>query len=580
MKYVLLSLLVLLSTRAAALTYMPDANLRAWCNSWFPGCIVGTEIDETHPAVMAATEIHILGGEIQNVTGLSAFTNVTLLDLSNLPLGMVDDFPPQVREVMVTNCQLTSFSGPIALRYLNVSHNLLTTLDLGWNTELTQLNCSHNLLTSITGLPSADFNLGLINCSYNLLTTMPDMPYLCSMLDISHNRLTQMPSLSSNIGGLTINASHNLIQEVTVWSTQNHVVDLRYNQIDSFPPYLSGQLRYLYLSNNPLTKGIAAIPISTQVLWVDSTQMPCLPYLSRNLTQLRCRNNTFSCLPNQPPGLAMVQADFGFTPAVCGVTFACYMPEPSLALKIFLQGPFDFDTYRMNDDLRAQGLLPNTEPYTAMGYTYHGPGWSDTFDPAVLNVTGDDAIVDWVVVEMRPDMGSLQNGNALLYSRPALVQRDGDIVGLDGSWPLVMKMNHGRYQSAIRHRNHLGVIQRFGEWHDSSTRTIDFTDWIATICFPSAMHGDSSFDDNRQLWSGDVNFNQQLKYTGADNDRDIILEAIGGSVPTNTLTGVYHQADVNMDGVVKYTGTRNDRDPILQNIGGTVPTNIRSQIGF
>ena len=94
------------------------------------------------------------------------------------------------------------------------------------------------------------------------------------------------------------------------------------------------------------------------------------------------------------------------------------------------------------------------------------------------------------------------------------------------------------------------------------------------------MHGESSFDDNRQLWSGDVNFNQQLKYTGADNDRDIILEAIGGSVPTHTLTGVYHQADVNMDGVVKYTGTRNDRDPILQNIGGTVPTNIRSQIGF
>jgi hypothetical protein len=37
----------------------------------------------------------------------------------------------------------------------------------------------------------------------------------------------------------------------------------------------------------------------------------------------------------------------------------------------------------------------------------------------------------------------------------------------------------------------------------------------------------------------------------------------------------YLNTDVNMDGTVKYTGQDNDRDPILQNIGGVVPTNIR-----
>lgn len=30
-----------------------------------------------------------------------------------------------------------------------------------------------------------------------------------------------------------------------------------------------------------------------------------------------------------------------------------------------------------------------------------------------------------------------------------------------------------------------------------------------------------------------------------------------------------------MDGQVKYTGAANDRDPILQNIGGSVPSNTR-----
>jgi hypothetical protein len=67
-----------------------------------------------------------------------------------------------------------------------------------------------------------------------------------------------------------------------------------------------------------------------------------------------------------------------------------------------------------------------------------------------------------------------------------------------------------------------------------------------------------------------------LRYVGTQNDRDPILQAIGGSVPTNITTG-YRQEDVNLDGTVRYIGASNDRDPILQNIGGTVPTNVRLQ---
>jgi hypothetical protein len=39
----------------------------------------------------------------------------------------------------------------------------------------------------------------------------------------------------------------------------------------------------------------------------------------------------------------------------------------------------------------------------------------------------------------------------------------------------------------------------------------------------------------------------------------------------------YHPADANMDGIIKYTGARNDRDDILQTIGGSVPTNTRGE---
>jgi hypothetical protein len=78
------------------------------------------------------------------------------------------------------------------------------------------------------------------------------------------------------------------------------------------------------------------------------------------------------------------------------------------------------------------------------------------------------------------------------------------------------------------------------------------------------------------LWPGDTNFDGQVKYTGMDNDRDVVLQAVGGATPTNTVTG-YLRADINLDGIVRYTGANNDRDLILQTIGGVVPTATRLQ---
>jgi hypothetical protein len=77
------------------------------------------------------------------------------------------------------------------------------------------------------------------------------------------------------------------------------------------------------------------------------------------------------------------------------------------------------------------------------------------------------------------------------------------------------------------------------------------------------------------LWAGDASFDGVLKYTGENNDRDFILNRIGGTTPTNIVNG-YHQEDINLSGSTIYTGVNNDRDIILLNIGGTVPTNTRS----
>jgi hypothetical protein len=51
----------------------------------------------------------------------------------------------------------------------------------------------------------------------------------------------------------------------------------------------------------------------------------------------------------------------------------------------------------------------------------------------------------------------------------------------------------------------------------------------------------------------DVNRDGMVKYVGANNDRDPILQAIGGTVPTGTLSGQYRSEDLNLDGVVTYS---------------------------
>ncbi|HRH37993.1 MAG TPA: hypothetical protein PK760_06595 [Flavobacteriales bacterium] len=72
---------------------------------------------------------------------------------------------------------------------------------------------------------------------------------------------------------------------------------------------------------------------------------------------------------------------------------------------------------------------------------------------------------------------------------------------------------------------------------------------------------------------GNVHGDNHISYLGPNNDRDPILVRVGGTVPTNTVSG-YYPEDVDLDGIVKYVGVNNDRDMILQTIGGVAPTNV------
>lgn len=115
--------------------------------------------------------------------------------------------------------------------------------------------------------------------------------------------------------------------------------------------------------------------------------------------------------------------------------------------KVFLQGPYDAATSRMNDNLNITNLIPTTDPY----------GSGATITSATLNGGGSgyyNDIIDWVQVELR----SAANNTVTLETQSALLQADGDVVGLDGYSPLLFDYPKGNYHIVVRHRNHLSVM--------------------------------------------------------------------------------------------------------------------------
>lgn len=238
--------------------------------------------------------------------------------------------------------------------------------------------------------------------------------------------------------------------------------------------------------------------------------------------------------------------------------------------KVFLQGPYSSGL--MGDALRSNALLPTMEPYSGISnFTHKNGGGAETCQASVFNTTGNDAIVDWVFVELR-DANAPAN---VLYTRSALVQRDGDVVDMNGVSPVNFEQAvAGDYYVAVRHRNHLGVMTAAATALTRSTIGIDFTS-SATSTYGTNAQKDLG-SGVMGLWAGDATANGIVKYTGSANDRALILSRIGGTDVTNLVNG-YYSEDVSMDGTIKYTGSQNDRAIILANIGGQDVTLTRLQ---
>ncbi|MEZ0484674.1 Ig-like domain-containing protein [Fibrella aquatica] len=229
----------------------------------------------------------------------------------------------------------------------------------------------------------------------------------------------------------------------------------------------------------------------------------------------------------------------------------------------------------MRDDLRSKGYLPLITPYIGFNALTPTPVLSSS---AVFATTGNDAIVDWVFVELR----SPSSSSVIVDSRSALIQRDGDIVELDGVSPMVFsKATPGNYYVSVKHRNHLGTMTSTAIPLSATGTVVDFRIPDPTLYYratTSAINqAQVTVAQGVALWAGNVLYDKTVIYQSTNNDVSAIsVQVKTARKPDGTLFNVtgsalytlkgYYTGDVNMDGNTIYQGTGNDVNYIFLNV--------------
>jgi len=255
----------------------------------------------------------------------------------------------------------------------------------------------------------------------------------------------------------------------------------------------------------------------------------------------------------------------------------------------------------MRDDLRSSSFtaaryIPDNDPYAGLGAT-SWEGLNEKYDhvlsgmiskfsfvadpTTVFGLTGEDAITDWVYVELR----SKADNTTIISTRSGLVQRDGDVVELDGDFGLRFPgVDVDDYYVVVRHRNHLGAMTAAPQTPTQLADLVDFTQAATGIFdFASTKFGGTydytglAQNPNSKpgflaLWGGDFDGNGKIKYTNPSDDPNILFGNVIGyeivvGLEYNFFTNFdfafgYLEGDYDMDSKAKFDNPNDDQNRV------------------
>jgi hypothetical protein len=267
--------------------------------------------------------------------------------------------------------------------------------------------------------------------------------------------------------------------------------------------------------------------------------------------------------------------------------------------KVFLQGAYNSGTGFMNDRLRTTSatytsgnapvsiVIPASDPYRIAPYNAAFTHVNNNLvEVATINAFNDmplanDNIVDWVFVELR---SNITPGNTVLQTRSALLQRDGDIVDIDGLTPVYFKnVDAANYTITVKHRNHLAMSTNPAVFNQAMDLAVNSTKLnFSNPAFSPNLMGlvTSNYANNgtvNMMYAGNVNMNSSLRWLAPSSDKDAIVTNVLGGSSSNTLSNTYSVGDVDLNRGVRWLAPSSDKDYILTTQLGGVSSVTRSQ---
>jgi large repetitive protein len=193
-------------------------------------------------------------------------------------------------------------------------------------------------------------------------------------------------------------------------------------------------------------------------------------------------------------------------------------------------------------------------------------------DSTIFNITGQNAIVDWIFVELRDK----NDNKKIVATRSGLLQRDGDIVDLDGKSALAFPdVEADNYYIAIKHRNHLSVMSKSNLQPTVYITLVDFTKPSLQTYDIGIVNGNNYRDLGQKynvkpgynsMWAGDFNSDGILK-ADASNDEintlvnEVLLMSEDGTYGLNFDKAIgYLGSDYNMNSKARFDNPHDDKN--------------------
>ncbi|MEM6686549.1 MAG: hypothetical protein AAF617_12270 [Bacteroidota bacterium] len=370
-----------------------------------------------------------------------------------------------------------------ALENLDCFSNNLTSINVSNNIKLVHLTCyfNHNLTTLTLGnLP----NFEVLSCGFGEITSLnlSQLPALKEVSCIS-NELTAL-DVSNNTQLRKLNCSLNNLTELSIGANVSlEEVNASFNALITVDLSTNTALQIVDVAHNNLVSCSIDNGFNTAITAFNATNNP-------DLTCIKVDDETYAT-----NNWTQIDVQTGFSNS-CTI---------EIAPRVFLQGallnPNVGESELMRDDLRVAGLIPTTSPYND----------GVSCDASIFNTTGEDAVVDWIWIELR----SATDPTKILASQSALLRRNGTIVTPDGGF-ITFETGSKNYHLAVKHRNHLGIATANSfVANTGALRVVSFTD--ASDQNVHGINAQTTFgmpSDIAAMWAGNANNDNVVQYAG------------------------------------------------------------------